>query len=73
MPKAIKATVWNEFKHETSNAEIATIYPDGIHGAIAAGLNAGIIAELDAISLYEQMAASAQNESIKKALLAVAG
>ena len=40
MPKAIKATVWNEFKHETSNAEIAAIYPDGIHGAIAAGLNA---------------------------------
>jgi len=36
-------------------------------------LNAAIIAELDTTSLYEQMAASAQNESIKKALLAVAG
>ena len=41
--------------------------------SFAAGLNAGIIAELDAISLYEQMAASAQNDSIEKALLDVAG
>ena len=38
----------------------------------AAGLNAGIIAELDAVSLYQQMAASAQNDSIEKVLLAVA-
>ncbi len=38
-----------------------------------AGLNAGIIAELDATSLSEQMATMAQNESIKKVLLAVAG
>ena len=36
-------------------------------------MNTAIIAELDAISLHEQMAALAQNESIKKALLAVAG
>lgn len=35
-------------------------------------LRAGIIAELDAINFYEQMAALAQDENIKKVLLAVA-
>ncbi len=35
-------------------------------------LRAGIIAELDAISLYEQMAALARKEEIRKILLDVA-
>jgi len=35
-------------------------------------LRAGIIAELDAINLYEQMAAMAQDENIKKILLDIA-
>ncbi len=35
-------------------------------------LRAGIIAEYDAINLYEQMAALAQDEKIKKVLLDVA-
>jgi rubrerythrin len=35
-------------------------------------LRAGIIAELDAINLYEQMAAMAQDENIKKMLLDIA-
>lgn len=35
-------------------------------------LRAGIIAELDAINLYEQMAAMAKNNDIKKALLDIA-
>ena len=35
-------------------------------------LRAGIIAELDAINLYEQMAALTQNKNIKKILLDVA-
>jgi trehalose utilization protein len=34
----IKVTVWNEFRHEKESELIASIYPDGIHGAIAAGL-----------------------------------
>ncbi|MFT4039582.1 MAG: ThuA domain-containing protein [Thermomicrobiales bacterium] len=34
----IRVTVWNEYRHELEDAEIAAIYPDGIHGAIAAGL-----------------------------------
>ena len=35
-------------------------------------LRAGIIAELDAINLYEQMAAMTDNENIKKILLDIA-
>jgi rubrerythrin len=35
-------------------------------------LRAGIIAELDAINLYEQMAALAENPHIKKVLLDIA-
>ncbi len=35
-------------------------------------LRAGIIAELDAINLYEQMAAATENENIKRILLDIA-
>jgi rubrerythrin len=35
-------------------------------------LRVGIIAELDAVSLYEQLAARAKNEKIKKVLLDIA-
>lgn len=31
----IRVTVWNEYRHEKKSKEIAEIYPDGIHGAIA--------------------------------------
>ncbi|MCB1434845.1 MAG: ThuA domain-containing protein, partial [Alphaproteobacteria bacterium] len=33
---AIRVTVWNENEHEKSNALVRKLYPDGIHGAIAA-------------------------------------
>lgn len=35
---AIRVTVWHEFRHEKSNPRVREIYPDGIHGAIAAHL-----------------------------------
>jgi len=35
-------------------------------------LRAGMIAELDAVSFYEQMAAMTENENIKKVLLDIA-
>ena len=35
---SIKVTVWNEYRHEKSHEEVARLYPDGIHGAIAAFL-----------------------------------
>lgn len=31
----IRVTVWNEYRHEKQDEHIASIYPDGIHGAIA--------------------------------------
>ena len=31
----VRVTVWNEFRHEKHSKEIAAIYPEGIHGAIA--------------------------------------
>lgn len=39
MNRPISVTVWNEFRHEKSNLRAATIYPEGIHGAIAGALN----------------------------------
>jgi len=43
--------------------------PEEINRAI---LRAGMIAELDAVSFYEQMAAMTDNEDIKKVLLDIA-
>lgn len=36
----INVTVWNEFRHEKTNAKVQAIYPDGMHTVIAAGLTA---------------------------------
>src|SRR6478609_3985629 len=35
---SIKVTVWNEYRHEQRHQSIRDIYPEGIHGAIAAYL-----------------------------------
>jgi trehalose utilization protein len=34
----VRVLVWNEFLHEQRSEHIAALYPEGIHGAIAAGL-----------------------------------
>lgn len=34
----LRITVWNEYRHEREDKHIGEIYPDGIHGAIAARL-----------------------------------
>jgi trehalose utilization protein len=39
MAKTIRITVWNEFRHEKKNEQIAKIYPQGMHGAIAGHLS----------------------------------
>jgi trehalose utilization protein len=36
----LRVTIWNEFVHERSNPAVARIYPEGIHGALAATLRA---------------------------------
>ncbi|MDP9366601.1 MAG: ThuA domain-containing protein [Chloroflexota bacterium] len=38
MTNPINVTVWNEYRHEREEERFARVYPDGIHGAIAAGL-----------------------------------
>ncbi|NLX37076.1 MAG: trehalose utilization protein ThuA [Chloroflexi bacterium] len=38
MSQKIRVTVWNEFRHEKTHQEVADVYPDGIHGQIAAFL-----------------------------------
>jgi trehalose utilization protein len=45
MSGPLRVTVWNEFLHEKQDKEVGEIYPDGIHGAIAEGLN-----EIDGIN-----------------------
>jgi trehalose utilization protein len=35
-----RVTVWSEYRHEQESVEIAAVYPNGIHGAIAEGLRA---------------------------------
>ena len=45
MSQDIRVTVWNEYRHEKKDKAVGDIYPEGIHGAIAAGLN-----ELDGIN-----------------------
>jgi trehalose utilization protein len=40
MSKVIRVTVWNEFRHEKkTNHPAATLYPEGMHSAIAAHLS----------------------------------
>lgn len=37
-PLSPRVTVWNEFRQEKSDPAVAAIYPEGIHAAIARGL-----------------------------------
>jgi trehalose utilization protein len=38
MSEVIRVTVWNEFVHERAHAEVAEIYPEGMHAEIARAL-----------------------------------
>ncbi|MEA3406764.1 MAG: ThuA domain-containing protein [Chloroflexota bacterium] len=38
MAEKIRVTVWNEYRHEKTHEEVAKVYPEGIHGQIAAFL-----------------------------------
>jgi len=35
-------TIWNEYRHERRNPAVGRLYPDGIHGALAAALRQGL-------------------------------
>ncbi len=41
MAETPRVTVWNEYRHELSDEKVAKIYPEGIHGALAAMLEEG--------------------------------
>ena len=34
----LRVTIWNEYVHERENAEVGALYPQGIHGTLAAAL-----------------------------------
>lgn len=38
MTTDLRVTVWNEYRHERHSEQVASIYPEGIHGTIAAAL-----------------------------------
>ena len=38
MSKRLHVTIWNEYHHERHNEKVASVYPKGIHAAIAEGL-----------------------------------
>ncbi|WEK55141.1 MAG: ThuA domain-containing protein [Candidatus Cohnella colombiensis] len=38
MSQSINVTVWNEYRHEKTNEKVAEVYPQGMHTAIAEGL-----------------------------------
>jgi trehalose utilization protein len=40
MAKLIRVVVWNEHRHEKMDKEIAKLYPEGMHGALAKHLRA---------------------------------
>lgn len=44
MTNSPRVTVWNEYRHEKTHAEVAQVYPDGIHEAIANHLRAAGLA-----------------------------
>jgi trehalose utilization protein len=39
MTSTLRVTVWNEYRHERDDEHVRAIYPDGIHGTIAAALS----------------------------------
>ncbi|SLN66082.1 ThuA domain-containing protein [Roseisalinus antarcticus] len=49
----IRAIVWGENIHEKSNAIVGDLYPEGMHGAIAEGLNAAAGIEATTATLQE--------------------
>lgn len=50
----IRAVVWNENVHETHNKVVGDLYPDGIHGAIAAALNKDAVITATTATMQER-------------------
>lgn len=39
MTQHLNVTIWNEYRHELTNENVASVYPQGMHTAIAEGLD----------------------------------
>ncbi len=53
--KPIRVTVWSENRHEKRDELVARLYPDGMHGAVKAGIeeNLGTAVEVRTATLDE--------------------
>jgi len=49
----IRVLVWNEFRHERRNEAVARLYPQGIHGTLAAALRAHGLEHVETATLDE--------------------
>lgn len=56
MANKIRVTIWNEYRHEKSDAKIGALYPEGMHGQIAKflGANADMEVRLAALDDPDQ-------------------
>lgn len=43
MPQTVRVLIWNEFRHERKKEEVRAIYPDGMHVAIARGIESDLL------------------------------
>jgi trehalose utilization protein len=50
---AIRVTVWGENVHERTNEAVASLYPGGMHGTIAKGLNADPALKATTVTLQD--------------------
>lgn len=53
MGRTLKVTIWNENRHEQKNEKVRSVYPKGIHGALADGLGAAGGLEIVSATLDE--------------------
>jgi trehalose utilization protein len=51
MVEDIHVTIWNEYRHEKKHKEVAEIYPQGIHGALAEALREAGLSYVHTVTL----------------------
>lgn len=53
MSNPIRITVWGEYRHEKKSEKVASVYPDGMHNALAEGLREHGFANVQTATLDE--------------------
>lgn len=66
----IRVTVWNEYCHERKDAAVRAVYPDGIHGTIAAALRGEQDMTVTTATLYDESGVKNPDCGLPAALLA---